>query len=89
MLGAHAESFGLDEWLMTGAAARAALEPGVIPDWWTWLQAETLREAERRGLPTATAGSLSGPSTAELARDVAALLGIDPATAGIPRGKSE
>ena len=53
MLGAQVDTFDLDEWLLTGAAERARQEPGVIPDWWKWLKTETLREAQRRGLPMA------------------------------------
>jgi len=54
MLGAQVEAFDLDEWLMTGAAARADEEVAIIPNWWEWLKAETLHEARRRGLPLAT-----------------------------------
>ena len=62
MLGAQVDTFDLDEWLLTGAAARAAEEPGVIPDWWKWLKAETLREAKRRGLPMANGSMRVGAS---------------------------
>jgi hypothetical protein len=72
MLGVHADAFDLDEWLMTGAAARADEEVAVIPDWWQWLQAETIREAQRRGLPIAAPESLRlGKQTSRLMQAVA------------------
>ena len=72
MLGAQVETFDLDEWLLTGAAERARQEPGVIPDWWKWLKAETLREAQRRGLPIARPDvSPLGKSSARLAAALA------------------
>ena len=54
MLGAHVEAFELDDWLMTGAFRRAQQETAVVTDWWKWLKAETIREAQRRGLPMAS-----------------------------------
>jgi len=72
MLGVHVDSFDLDEWLMTGAAARAAEETTVIPDWWKWLKAETLAEARRRGLPLASTDTPSyGKQTSRLASALA------------------
>lgn len=67
MLGANAETFDLDEWLMTGAYLRAEQEPGVVREWWPWLKAETLREAQRRGLPMAVTESVMGKQTTRLA----------------------
>ncbi len=72
MLGVHVEPFDLDEWLMTGAAARAKEETSVVPDWWKWLKAETLREAQRRGLPIASSNQPDmGKQTTRLASALA------------------
>lgn len=55
MLGPHTDGFRLDEWFYT-LAERADQSGLVIPgDSWKWLQAQTLAEAQRRGLPIASA----------------------------------
>jgi hypothetical protein len=55
VLGPHAEAFDLHEWFFT--LDKQAAENGlVVPqrDGGQWLQAQTLAEARRRGLPLAT-----------------------------------
>jgi hypothetical protein len=52
-LGAHAEGFGLDDWL---EAINRRLEGHALPrDPWKWVQAELHTEIERRGIATADA----------------------------------
>ena len=52
MLGPHADAFDLHQWFDT-LTERTASRGLVIgkSHFWEWLQAETLREAKRRGLP--------------------------------------
>lgn len=54
MLGHQAEQFDLHEWLLVGAVKAAKAESGVVGDWWKWLRAETLKEAQRRGFQMAS-----------------------------------
>jgi hypothetical protein len=56
LLGPHLEAFNVDEWFYT-LDARCVVE-GIIPperDNGAWLKAETLKEAQRRGLPLSVA----------------------------------
>src|SRR4026207_977671 len=52
MLGQHADGFDLHEWFFA-CDAKLVSSPLIAADWWPWLKAETMREAERRGLPVA------------------------------------
>lgn len=63
MLGPHLEAFHVDEWFCTLDARCVA--DGTIPperDNGAWLKAETLAEAQRRGLPLAIATAVGGKS---------------------------
>ncbi len=89
-LGPHAADFRLDEWVF-GLSALAdskglVLEKKAV---WGWVQQQLSEEIRRRGLPVASAGSdrkpLYAQTTAEMARDVAVSLGVDPEFAGIPK----
>ncbi len=53
-LGNHLDAFDVHEWFFS-LDARAVKDSIVKPknDWWPWIQAELLAEAEKRGLPTA------------------------------------
>ncbi len=59
MLGTHADTFDLHEWLLVGAVKVAKRERGVVPDWWKWLKAQTVKEAQRRGLAMAATEPLN------------------------------
>lgn len=63
MLGAHADAFQLDAWF-DALDARAVQSREVIPqrDKGAWLEAQTLAEAKRRGLPIASADEKPQPT---------------------------
>lgn len=48
MLGPHWEAFDIHDWL-DQADGKASASPLICADWWPWLKAETVREAQRRG----------------------------------------
>lgn len=72
MLGVHTDTFDLHEWFFA-LDERAQRMNLVIPqrDGGAWLQAETLKEAQRRGLPIASSAAPLGKQTTRLAAAVA------------------
>ena len=69
-LGPHTEAFLLDEWLFQ-ADVLAQKQTVVVRDWWPWLQAETVAEAQRRGLPIGSSPVAPGKLTSRLMQAVA------------------
>jgi len=76
LLGPFFDDFDMHEWFYT-LDARSALSPELIPqrDGGQWLQARTLEEAARRGLPVARgeqeASASVGKQTSRLAQAIA------------------
>ncbi len=83
-LGSHFETFdlhGFFDSLTQQSRSQGLVIPSDRDARWKWLQAQVEAEAKRRGLPIAGAAT---KSTADMTREVAKILGIDPKKAGIP-----